>query len=205
MILRSLALMAPCRAADGEGSGGGGGEDAPNVVPVEALQAERKARQELEVRLAKIEGDRKAAEEAAATKAGEYQKLYEPTKAERDALKAENEAFKAAETARSEKLQARNETRIKALPEASQKAIKALVGKLSPEDVADYLDEHGSTFGAEATRPAGTVSNGGRKTEDAIPPEALVEWERHGKRLGQTDREYYENVYKPRIARRNRK
>lgn len=205
MILRTLALMGPCRAADGEGSGGGGGDEAPKVVPVEALQAERKARQELEVRLAKIEGDRKAAEEAAAAKAGEYQKLYEPTKAELEAAKAKLAEHEAAAQARTERLAARNETRIKALPEAGQKAVKALAGKLSAEDLADYLDEHGSTFGADVTRPAGTVSNGGAKKLDEIPAEALAEWERHGKRLGQTDRDYYENVWKPRQARRNRK
>lgn len=209
MILHMLMLM-PCYAPNDEGgsggSGAGGSDDAdPKLVPVEALRAERKARQELETKLAKLDADRKAAEEKAAADAGEYRKLYEPTKAELDATKAELAKHEAAAAARTERLAARNDARIKALPEAACKAVSALAGKLSAEDLADYLDEHGTTFGADERRPAGTVSNGKKPVEDPIPAEALAEWERHGKRLGQSDRSYYENVWKPRQARRVRK
>ena len=204
MILRTLALMMVCRAPDdGGGGGGGGGEEAPKVVPVEALQAERKARQELEARLTKIEADRKAAEDKAAADAGEYRKLYEPTKAELETAKARLAGYEAAEAARAEKLQARNEARVKALPEAAQKAAKALVGKLSPEDLAEYLDEHGATFGADPiTRPAGTLGNGAGGKGEPIPAECKAEWEKYGKNLGVSERDWFERNWKPRHSKK---
>jgi hypothetical protein len=203
MILRMLSMV--CRSPDDgvAGGGGGGGADAgagagggaETTVPVAALQAERKARQELEARLAKIESDRKAADDAAAAKSGEYKALYEPLKAEHEKATARLTEFEKREAERTERVKTRNDARIKAFPEAAAKAVAPLAAKLSPEDLADWLDEHAPNIIAEAgaTRPAGTVAGGGgKKNEDPIPAECRAEWERYGKSTGVSDRDWYE-------------
>jgi hypothetical protein len=210
LILRVLSMV--CRSPDDgvAGGGGGGGADAgagggggggETTVPVAALQAERKARQELEARLAKIESDRKAADDAAAAKSGEYKALYEPLKAEHDKATARLTEFEKREAERTERVKARNDTRIKALPEAAAKALAPLAANLAPEALAEWMDEHLGALVAEAggTRPAGTIGGGGgKKIEEPIPAAATESWERHGKRLGQSERDYFERVWKPR-------
>jgi hypothetical protein len=208
MILRMLSMV--CRSPDGDGGGGGGGgadagaggggENRSEAGLLAALQAERKAGQDLKAQLAKIESDRKADDERRATEAGEHKKLYDAIKPEHEAAKGRLAELEKREADRTEKVKARNEVRIKALPEVAAKALAPLAASLAPEALADWMDEHLSALVAEAgtTRPAGTVAGGGKKAEEPIPAAALAEWERHGKRLGQSDRDYYERVYKPR-------
>lgn len=203
MILRTLRLMTVCRSPDGDG-GGGGGADAGGgegqTVPLTALQAERTKRHELETRLAAIETSAAAERERAAAEAGRYKELYEPLKAEHETAKGRLSEFERREAERTERVQARNETRIKAFPEAAAKALAPLAAKLSPEDLADWLDEHAPSIIAEAgtTRPAGTVAGNGRKTEEPIPAACTTEWQTHGKRLGITERDWFETNWKPR-------
>jgi hypothetical protein len=207
LILRVLSMV--CRSPDdGVGGGGGGGADAGGGAgggeaagQLAALQAERAKRQDLEARLAKIETDRKAADDAAAAKSGEYKALYEPLKAEHESAKGRLAEFEKREAERTEKVKTRNDARIKALPEAAAKALAPLAANLAPEALAEWMDEHLGALVADAggTRPAGTIGGGGgKKVEEPIPAAALAEWERHGKRLGQSERDYFERVYKPR-------
>jgi type II secretory pathway component HofQ len=204
LILRVLSMV--CRSPDdgvaGGGGGGGadagaggGGENRSEAGLLAALQAERKAGQDLKAQLAKIESDRKAADEAAATKAGEYQKLYDPLKAEHEKLTAELEGHRKANAERTERVKARNDARIKALPEPAAKALAPLAASLAPEALADWMDEHLSALVAEAgtTRPAGTVAGGGKKVEEPIPAACTQEWERYGRATGVTERDWYEN------------
>jgi colicin import membrane protein len=209
LILRVLSMV--CRSPDdgvsGGGGGGadagagGGGENRSEAGLLAALQAERKAGQDLKAQIAKIDADRKAEADAAAAKSGEYKALYEPLKAEHESAKGRLAEFEKREADRTERVKARNEIRIKALPEAAAKALAPLAANLAPEALADWMDEHLSALVAEAgtTRPAGTVAGGGgKKVEDPIPAAATESWERHGKRLGQSERDYFERVWKPR-------
>jgi hypothetical protein len=204
LILRVLSMV--CRSPDdGVGGGGGGadagaggGENRSEAGLLAALQAERKAGQDLKAQLAKIESDRKAADEAAATKAGEYQKLYDPLKAEHEKLTAELEGHRKANAERTERVKARNDTRIKALPEAAAKALAPLAANLAPEALAEWMDEHLGALVAEAggTRPAGTVAGTGRA--EPIPAAATADWQKYGKALGISEREWFEKNWKPR-------
>jgi hypothetical protein len=200
MILRMLSMV--CRSPDGDGGGGGGGGadagggDAAKVVPVEALLAERKARQDLQKQIDDIQAARKAADDAAAAKSGEYKALYEPLKAEHEKATARLTEFEKREAERTEKVKARNDARIKALPEPAAKALAPLAANLAPEALAEWMDEHLGALVADAggTRPAGTVGGGGggRKNEDPIPAECKAEWERYGGPTGMTERDWYE-------------
>ena len=180
--------------APDDGGGGGGGE---KTVPVEALQAERAKRQELEARLAKIEADGKAADEKRSQEAGDYRKLHDELKPAHEKATAELEALRKAEAKRLERISERNSARIKALPEAAQKALKPIASAMTPDDLADWMDEHGATFGA-VIRPAGTISGAGRGHEEAIPAEASAEWQKYGKNLGVSERDWFDKNWKPR-------
>ena len=189
--------MMVCRSPDGDG-GSGGGSDAgagggETTVPVAALQAERKSRQELEKRLADIESAKKADDERRATEAGEHKKLYEELKPKHESTAARLAELEKREEKRLEKLSERNSTRIKALPESAQKMRKPISAALSPEALDEWLEEHGGTLGAEITRPSGTLGGGGgKKVEDPIPTACTQEWERHGKSIGMSEREWYD-------------
>lgn len=183
---------------DGESGTTGDTGAEPKTVPLEALVAERKARQDLAERLTKIEAERKAAEEKAAGEAGEYKSLFEKLKPEHEKLAGELDTYRKRETERAERLGARNAERIGKLSEAGQKAVKPLVGVMAPDALADWLDENAETFGGTGTRPAGTQSRDTKGKEDPIPPECSAEWRKHGQALGVSERDWYENTWKPR-------
>lgn len=189
--MRRLPLF--MRSPDGEGSGGGEGKD-----PVEGLKAaiaaERKARQEAEALVAAIEAEKKSAAEKAATEAGEFRKLYEGIKPEHDALKGKIAAYEKAEAERTERVKARNADRIKALPEAGQKAVSRLADALPPEALAEWLDDNAALLGVVESRPAGTQR--GKVAEEPIPADCTAEWKKFGS-YG-TEREWFENTWKPR-------
>jgi hypothetical protein len=183
---------------DGNGGAGGGAGGEPKTVPVEALQAERKARQELEKRLADIDAANKAREEKAAADAGEHRKLYESLKPEHEKATARLAELEGRETKRLEKVDARNKERLKALPEAAQKALKPIAATMSPDDFADWLEENGGTFGATSEGvSAGTRRATGQKAEEPIPPEATAHWKKFGERLGVSERDWFEKTWKP--------
>ena len=123
-----------------------------------------------------------------------------PTADEVAALQSELTQLRERETARAEKVKTRNDERIKALPEKAQKAIAKLTAKLDPDEVADFLDNDLAELVPEAaaTRPAGTVANGGKKVEEPIPAECTAEWERFGKNAGISERTWFEKNWKPR-------
>lgn len=192
--MRTLRLFVRDPNADG---GNNGDEKDPIKGLQAAVAAERKARQEAEARVAAIEADRKKAEEAAAAKAGEYEKLYAGLKPEHEKLAAKLTEYEKRESERVERVKSRNEERIKALPETGRKAVASLASHLPPEALAEWLDDNAALFGADAHRPAGTQARGA-KVEEAIPAECIAEWERFGKRSGISEREWFENTWKPR-------
>jgi hypothetical protein len=100
------------------------------------------------------------------------------------------------EAERTERVKARNADRIKALPEAGQKAVSRLADALPPEALAEWLDDNAALLGVTETRPAGTVR--AKVVEEVIPPECSREWARYGKHLDVTEHEWFENNWKPR-------
>jgi hypothetical protein len=194
MILRMLMV---CRSPDDGVGGGGGGADAA-AGQLAALQAERAKRQAAEDRLAAIEAASKAAEEERAAKAGEYKNLYDPLKAEHEKATARITEFEKREAERTERVKTRNDARIAALPEKAAKALAPIAAALPPEALAEWMDDHLADLVAEAApaRPAGTIAGTGRA--EPIPPEATVDWQKYGKNLGVTEREWFEKNWKPR-------
>lgn len=198
-----MRLRRLCMDQNG-GEGGGGADDSTKTVPLAALQAERAARAaasekaaNLEKRLADIEAANKAADEDRAAKAGEHKQLYDALKPEHDKATARLAEIEKAEKRREERFSAKNKDRLAALPDAAQKALKPISGTMSAEDFADYLDEHAATFGAVEVS-AGTRRADGRKAEEAIPADASADWQKFGKHLGVSERDWYEKNWKPR-------
>lgn len=163
------------------------------TVPVEAVQAERKARQAVEARLAEMESQAKAQAEKAAAERGEFQKLYEEAKPKLERLTA----LEQREQARLERVTARNSERIKALSPEAAAAVGAIAGRMDPEDLADWMDTHLPKLSGTVTRPAGSQARDHKQGEDPIPPAATSHWERFGKVLGVTERDWFENNWKP--------
>lgn len=173
---------------------------AGKTVPLAALEDERSKRQALEARLAKIESDRKVETEKAATESGKYKELYEPLKGEHERATARLTELEKRETDREARVALRNEERIKALPEKAAKALAPIASKLTPDDLADWLDSSLSSLVEEAPtfRPSGTVAGSGKKVEEPIPAAASAEWQKWGKRTGVSEREYFEFNWKRR-------
>lgn len=166
------------------------------TVPVEALQAERKARQAVEERIAAMEAATKAAAEKAAAEAGQFRELYEGAKPKLARL----DELEKRETARIERVSARNNERIKGLAPEVAAALGPIMGKLDADELADWLDTSLPKLVASATvtRPAGSQARDHKQGEDAIPAAATADWKRFGEHLGVTEREWFENNWKPR-------
>jgi hypothetical protein len=132
-------------------------------------------------------------------KAKEPEGKAAPTAEEFAATTTRLAELEAKETARLERVKTRNDERIKALPEKAQKAIAKLTAKLDADEVSDFLDEDLADLVPEAdTRPAGGRRATGTTADEPIPAAATKEWERYGKKLNQSERDYYERVWKPR-------
>lgn len=142
------------------------------VVPLDALLTERKVRQDLEARIAKIEADRKAADEAEAAKRGEFQRLYEEAKAKAEAAEKELTGLRESATKAAERQRERQTARIAALPDS----LKALVPDALTGDALDdflaKLEGMGSATGQPAA-PAVTGIPPGR-TQGNGDPNALT-------------------------------
>ena len=162
---------------------------------LEGMKAERAKRQAAEARIAELEAadaerSRKAAEEA-----GQFQDLYKQTQSEAEKLRAEVEQYRAAETARIERVEARNTAALEKLPEP----FRALVPEgLSPDAVSEQIQRLAALAQQDAG-PAGSRAGAGKPPKEAIPPECIAQAKQHGK-----DPEFwFENVWKPRQSRKS--
>lgn len=146
-------------------------------VPVAALQAERQRRQALEAKIAKIEADAQAAAAEAAKKRGEYEGLYNEALPKLTAAQERLAAYEAKEAARLERIAARNEARVKALPEAA----RALVPPLDPDAVADWLDRAEPTLAPTAVAGGLRAKAQGAAPAVKYPPEAMALARQHSR------------------------
>ena len=194
--MRTIPLVMRDPGNEGGGAGDDKGKSEADGLKA-AVAAERKGRQDAESRLAKIEADSKAAAEAAAAEKGEHKKLYDDLAPKHKEATDRLKALEARETARVEKVATRNAERIKALPETTRKLASGLADKLDADALADWLEDAAPVLG-DTTRPAGTVKGKGGGGEDPIPPAAKTEWATYGQRLGISERDYFENTWKPR-------
>ena len=144
----------------------------PKPDPRDAELADlRKYKAEREAETAKAAKAKKEADDAEALKRGEHEKLLAAEKATKAELEAKVAAYEAAEAKRMKETEARNLKRVEALPAN----IKALVPtKLSPTDLADWLDSVSAATGD--SKPAPVVPGGPpSKGNDTLPAEIVAE------------------------------
>ncbi len=112
-----------------------------------------------------------AAQQDELKKKGNFETLAEQRAAEVEALKPYKERTEALETI----IRSSNEERIKTIPDNKKPLVKVLVGKLSPEDMQQYLNENPSLFVTEPppNYDAGVVvgGSGGGKGEPKVTDE----------------------------------
>lgn len=157
---------------------------------------------ELEAAQAVATEAQRAAAEEAAKKSGEYKALYEPLVAEHATLKTKVTEYETRETARVAAVKTRADARVAALPPEVQAAIKSVTTRMDPEALIEFLDNDlPKLTGTAVVLPAGTVVGSGRKQEEAIPPECTAQWKKNGERNGTTEREWFDQVWKPVQAR----
>jgi len=165
-----------------DASAAGGAEAGPDGGLLKALQAERAKRQMIADELAAIKAAQDEAERKAAEDAGKHEELYKAERERAERLAAENEQFKAERDARLEQVRARNDERLGGLPDALKKAAQVVADKLTPDDLAAYLD----SLPTEATQyAAGTRASRGKKA--GPPPECVAD----AKRVGKTGEEWF--------------
>lgn len=184
MRLFPIRLTVCYSPADEAGGAGGGGVAAEVADPIAAELAQlRKERAE------RVAADQARAEQEAAEK-GEHVKLAATLKAERDALKAENERLAKGEAERLKRVEAKNAERVKAIPEGRRSLVPA---SLRGEELADYLETNWALLGGEEMA-AGTLAKPRAGGDDKPPPECVAEAERHGVPVAT----WYANIWKPR-------
>ena len=144
---------------------------AEKMVPLKALQAERESlkaiRSELEAMKAeKAESARRAAEEA-----GEHKRLYEELAPKFEATTKQLQALQEKETARMERVKARNMSRIESLPEEYRSLIP---DGLSIDDTTAQIERLEVLATNADTRARGSrSSNGGSQPDPDAIPEAI--------------------------------
>jgi hypothetical protein len=133
------------------------------------VSGERKRADAAEARAQELEAQIAADEEARLARAGEHEELAKKRQTERDEalaiaerLREENDAFKAREQARIERLTAANEERLNALPEHFQK----LPRYPDPDQQAEAIAMYESQNAAATSRPGSPGVFG----EPARPP-----------------------------------
>lgn len=161
----------------------------------EALQAERKRRQEMEARLSAFESKQREQAEAEAKKRGEFESLYTSARSEMQKIQDELAAYKTREAERVQRMQAENAQRLQNLPEN----FRALVPDgLDPDATRSQIERLESVLG-QATPTGGIPPRGTKPAQDKIPEAALLEAERYGY---SDARNYYEKIFKPRQSRK---
>lgn len=161
----------------------------------EALQAERKRRQEMEARLSAFEQKQREQAEAEAKKRGEFEALYTSAKSEMEKISSELASYKTKEANRIQALQAENAERLRNLPEN----FRALVPDgLDPDSTRSQIARLESVLG-QATPSGGIPPRGTKPAQEKIPEAALLEAERYGY---SDARSYFEKIFKPRQNRK---
>lgn len=173
--------------ADGEGAEGGttppagdGGTETPpangdggqsTTIPKarfdEVIAEREKARKEaadLQKRLAKLDADKAQAEQKALEDQGNWKAIAEKNAAELEKYKPLQERLTALET----QIKASNDKRIALIPESMRKALVPMLDKLSPDEVAAWLDEHGETLQKPAAPDLNAGAKGDRKKAGAV-------------------------------------
>lgn len=181
----------PCYSPAGDEGGGGGGAPPPTVPKADHDKLLARIA-EIEAKEAERAASAKKADEDAAAKRGEYEKLHGAEKQRADAAEAKLKDREKAENARLEKVKARTDARVAKLSPALKAAVAPLAASLSPDALADWIDEHLPALEEDAERPAGTRSRDTKGKVD-VPPECVTEWEKYGKHLGLTAEQWFEN------------
>lgn len=190
---------------DSEESGGDGGEkeEKPKSKRDTGLQsalvAERKARQELQGRLDRIEADAKKAREAEKKKRGEYEGLYTESQAKLQAQAAELDTLRAEKTTRIEALKASNAERLAKLPEDWRDLADP---EADPSKLARQLTRLEKRAGVAETRPAGAPqSKPPKKGSEHIPERYRQEVATMAARFGLKPETYWRIRMKPRLIK----
>lgn len=144
------------------------------VVPLAALEAERKARQDLAAKLAEIEARQRSIDEADALKRGEAEKLYGAEKAARERIEAEHKAT----LERLSTLEARDAERRKArmtsLPEDFRDLVPDGLDGDKLDALLDKIEARARGATASAAPPTRPVLSPGRAAVEGGDPDALT-------------------------------
>lgn len=151
----------------------------PKTVPLAALEAERRKRQDLAAQLAEIERKRQEREAAEAAERGEFERLYQSTSAELEAAKARTMELEQREQERIEAVKADNDQALAQLPEH----LRALVpANLDPFQAQRQIAKLQALATDAERRPAGTRRPTGSKPGDIDPPpECIASAKHHGR------------------------
>lgn len=144
--------------------------DAAQQAILRDLSSERKARKELQSKLAEMQSAEESRVQAAAAERGEFKELYESQTAEFERLKTAHGELAARETTRLEHLTERNAAAIEALPESYRGLIPA---GLDPDIIAEQIEKIRGIVQAQPGHPRGGQVGGG--TPRGISDEAK-EW-----------------------------
>lgn len=168
------------------------GKEETKTVPLSALVTERAETARLKAELAALTTAQTTAAEKAAAEAGEHRKLYEALKPQHDALAGKLADYEKRETARVEALTARNTAKAAALPDAAKKLVPA---GMDADTLAAWLETAAEAFAEEPV--AKGTQRGTRTGEPPIPAECTAHFEKYGKHLGITERDYYTHTWLP--------
>lgn len=145
-------------------------DEAPKLVPLTALEAERRKRQEVEARLAERERADAEAEQQRLAKQGEWQRIAEEATAKLAALEPEVATFRERETQRLA-------ARVEKVPEAYRRLIPEGLTGAALEAHLDALADTLAAVEQAAKPPSAARASGGGVDPDALSADVQRWWD----------------------------